>query len=79
MLENGKGHFFGKVLINEEDFFDQTSKLKKALPDDLKKAERLSRDSDRVVSGAHSEAQRLLGEAQGEYATVGDRFPRPQE
>lgn len=72
-MDNGKFHLFGKVLISEEDFYDLTHKLKKALPEDLKKADKLSRDSDRVVSGAHSEAQRLLGEAQGEsQRVVGD-------
>jgi hypothetical protein len=47
LVENGKGHVFGKVFIDEQAFFIQTSKLKKALPDDLKKAERVTRDSDR--------------------------------
>lgn len=66
LVENGKGHFFGRVMIDEEAFFDQTSKLKKALPEDLKKAERVSRESDRVVTGAHNEAQRLVADAQAE-------------
>ena len=51
----------------------QTAKLKKALPDDLKKAERVTRDSDRVVSGAQTEAQRLVSDAQSEaQRMVGD-------
>lgn len=66
MVENGKYHVFDKVFIDEQAFFIQTSKLKKALPDDLKKAERVTRDSDRVVSAAQNEAQRMVGEAQGE-------------
>lgn len=59
-------HYFGKTFIDEQAFFVQTSKLKKALPDDLKKAERVTRDSDRVVSAAQNEAQRMMGEAQNE-------------
>jgi cell division septum initiation protein DivIVA len=66
LVENGKGHMFGKVFIDEQSFFIQTSKLKKALPDDLKKAERVTRDSDRVVSHAQNEAQRMVQEAQAE-------------
>ena len=66
LVDNGRAHVFGKVVIDEQAFFVQTAKLKKALPDDLKKAERVTRDSDRVVSGAQSEAQRMLSDAQGE-------------
>lgn len=66
LVENGKYHVFDKVFIDEQAFFIQTSKLKKALPDDLKKAERVTRDSDRVVSAAQNEAQRMVGEAQSE-------------
>lgn len=65
-MENGKGHLFGRVFIDEEAFFDQTAKLKKALPEDLKKADKVARDSDRVISGAHNEAHRLVGDAQSE-------------
>lgn len=73
LVENGKGHVFGKVFIDEQAFFIQTSKLKKALPDDLKKAERVTRDSDRVVTQAQNEAHRMVTEAQTEaQRLIGD-------
>lgn len=73
MVENGKAHVFGKVWINEEEFFDQTSKLKKALPQEIKEAEKIRRDSERIMNGAHNEAQRLITDAQNEaQRLVGD-------
>ena len=72
LVENGKGAF-GKRVINEEEFFVLLTRLKSALPEDLKKAERLARDTDRVVSSAQGEAQRVLSEAQSEaQRLVGD-------
>ena len=44
LIKNGKYLVFDKVFIDEQAFFIQTSKLKKALPEVLKKAERIVRD-----------------------------------
>lgn len=59
-------HLAGKVWIDEEAFFVQTSKLKKALPENIKKADRIEKDSERMVTGAQHEAQRLISESQRE-------------
>ena len=70
LVEEGKGHFMGKVWIDESAFFVQTSKLKKALPDDLKKAARVTQDSTRVVTQAQTEATRTVEDARAEAARL---------
>ena len=65
IVEEGKG-FFGKKLINEEEFFTKIARLKSVLPEDIRNAEKLARDTDRVVKSAQSEAQRLVADAQQE-------------
>jgi len=73
LVDNGKYHVFGKVVIDEQAFFVQTSKLKKSLPENIKKADRIEKDSERMVSGAQTEAQRLVSDAQTEAQTlIGD-------
>ena len=70
IVHDSKMHVFDKVLIDENAFYLQISKLKKALPQDIQKAERLTRDTDRVLSGAQSEAHRLVTDAQSEAQRV---------
>jgi vacuolar-type H+-ATPase subunit H len=60
----------GKVWIDESAFFVQTAKLKKALPDDLKKAARVTQDSTRVVTQAQTEATRTIEDARAEAARL---------
>ncbi len=66
IVENGKGRFFGKVVIDEEAFYMLTTKLKKSLPRDLQEADRVTRQSTQIMSGAETEAGRLLEDAQEE-------------
>jgi hypothetical protein len=44
LVDQGKAHIFGKVFIDEQEFFIQTAKIKDALPADLKKVDALLRD-----------------------------------
>ena len=66
LVSDGKWRFFHKVWIDEDQFYVQTGKLKKALPENIKKADRIEKDSERLVTGAQHEAQRLIAEAQRE-------------
>lgn len=67
LVESSKGFPLSKhKMVDEDTFFVLTTRLKSALPDDIKKAEQLSRDSDHVVKSANSEAQRLVTDAQQE-------------
>jgi len=73
LVENGRSLMgFGRI-VHEEEFFVLTQRLRSALPEDIRKAEQLSRDSDHVVKSASSEAQRLVTDAQQEaQRLVGD-------
>ena len=53
-------------MVDEDQFYVLTTQLRKALPEDIKKAELLARKSEQVVSTATNEAQRMVSDAQNE-------------
>lgn len=53
-------------IVDEDAFFVLTQRLKNALPEDIKKAEKLARQSEQVVTSANSEAKRMVTDAQSE-------------
>ena len=60
-------------IVDEDAFFVLTQRLKNALPEDIKKAEKLARQSEQVVTSANSEAKRMVTDAQNEAQhLVGD-------
>jgi cell division septum initiation protein DivIVA len=65
LVQEGK-HVLGKVVINEEEFYIQVTKLKKALPKSLDEAQKITREAERILSGAKNEANRLMSDAQSE-------------
>jgi vacuolar-type H+-ATPase subunit H len=66
LVEDSKHHYFGRTVIDEGEFYMHTQSLRKALPDDLEKARRVTRDSSRVVIQAKEQAERTVSEAQAE-------------
>ncbi len=71
LVQEGK-HVLGKVVINEEEFYIQVTKLKKALPKSLDEAQKITREAERILSGAKNEAGRLMSEAQSESKRMVD-------
>ena len=66
LVENSR-HFFNKAWgIDLEEFYILTNKIKASLPDDVRKATRLTKDSQRIVDEAHSEAEQVLERAKKE-------------
>jgi len=60
LVENSR-HFFNKAWgIDLEEFYILTNKIKATLPDDVRKATRLTKDSQRIVDEAQMEAQQIL-------------------
>lgn len=54
-------HFFNKAWgIDLEEFYILTNKIKASLPDDVRKATRLTKDSQRIVEDARLEAEQIL-------------------
>lgn len=55
---------FGRSLwINTDQFFLQTNKIRTFLPEEMKQASRLSRDSERLVEQAEAHAETIVVEA----------------
>lgn len=66
-LVEGSRHFFNKAWgIDLEEFYILTNKIKASLPDDVRKATRLTKDSQRIVEEARMEAEQLLDRARKE-------------
>jgi cell division septum initiation protein DivIVA len=66
LVENSR-HFFNKAWgIDLEEFYILTNKIKMALPDDVRKATRLTKDSQRIVEEARLEAEQILERARKE-------------
>lgn len=57
-------------MVNEDEFFNLSHRLKGSLPEDIKKAEKLAREGQQVVTTARSEAQRTMTDAQNEAQNV---------
>lgn len=66
LVEDSKHHYFGRTVIDEAEFYNHTTSLRKALPDDIEKARRVTRDSSRVVIQAKEQGERTVSEAQAE-------------
>jgi len=69
------------VGLDREEFFELTSKIRASLPDEVRKAHRVTSESERIVGGAREaaeatvndaqqEAQRLLQNSQGQAEKV---------
>lgn len=66
-LVGGSRHFFNKAWgIDLEEFYILTNKIKASLPDDVRKATRLTKDSQRIVEEARMEAEQVLERARKE-------------
>jgi vacuolar-type H+-ATPase subunit H len=66
-LVEGSRHFFNKAWgIDLEEFYILTNKIKASLPDDVRKATRLTKDSQRIVEEARMEAEQILERAKKE-------------
>ena len=56
--------------VDEEKFFTLLNKLRASLPEDLKKASRIARESDRILAEAHEQAAQILAEVQEQAALL---------
>jgi len=54
------------VWVDLDEFFELTRRIKANLPDEIKRAARVSREGNRIVDDAREEARRLLTEARAE-------------
>lgn len=63
----GSKQVMNKALwVDLDEFFARTNKIRASLPEEMKRANRISRESQRILEDAREEARRLLEEARAE-------------
>jgi len=66
-----KWHAFQRAWgVSEERFFTLLNRLRASLPEELKQASRIAKESDRILAEAHEQAGRILAEAQEQAALL---------
>ena len=58
------------LLINEEEFLRIVEQLRVWVPDELKQAQRIRQERDRIIDQASREAQRIVAEARSAPGSV---------
>jgi len=66
LVENSKTRFVGRVVIDEEAFYVQTTRLRKTLPDIIKQASEIVKKREDLLGNAEGDANRMLSDAQEE-------------
>jgi vacuolar-type H+-ATPase subunit H len=56
------------LVINEDDFLDVIDQMRTAIPKEIKQAERVQQERDRMIAQAEEEADRIVQLAQEEAA-----------
>ena len=66
-LVEGALHLFNKaVMVDLEEFFVLTNRIRASLPDEVKRASRVNVDSDKIVAAAREDALHLVEQAKEE-------------
>ena len=76
MLEEsiaGGKSFFGKKTIDKEKAIEIISEIRLNLPDDLKKAEWISKERQKIIYGAEEEAKEIIAKAHIEAKKLVER------
>jgi hypothetical protein len=60
------------LVINEDDFLDVIDQMRTAIPKEIRDAEKVERERDRLIAQAQEEAERVVKMAQEEAETVLD-------
>lgn len=63
-------HFLTKTLIDTEEFYALTKRIKDALPEDVKAADRITREADHIVRSAREQANHIIDESRAEASRI---------
>lgn len=70
MVRNGR-HILGRWVIVDEDLFaTKLHRMRASLPDEIRKAMEIQRESERYLRAAREEAQRIVEEAKREAEKI---------
>lgn len=65
-VEGSKQVMNKALFVDLDEFFARTNRIKAAVPDEIKRAARITRESQRIAEDAKEEARRILEEARAE-------------
>lgn len=65
LVEDSK-KFMGFVRLDEDEFFMLVSKLRASLPEDVRRAGKITQNSDKIMEAAQSEAEMAIDSAHGD-------------
>jgi vacuolar-type H+-ATPase subunit H len=57
-----------RTLIDEHDFLDIIDQMRIAVPEEIKKARRITQEHDQIIAQAKTDAERIITEAQEQAA-----------
>jgi vacuolar-type H+-ATPase subunit H len=60
--------FTSNVILNRDQFFDIINQMRISIPEEVKKAQRVHRERDRVIAQANEEAERIIALANEQAA-----------
>jgi hypothetical protein len=60
------------LVINEDDFLDVVDQMRTAIPKEIKEAEKIQRERDRMIAQAEEEAERIVQLSQQDAAKLVD-------
>jgi cell division septum initiation protein DivIVA len=70
-LVDGSRHLFGQALwVNLDQFFSLTQNIRQHLPEDIRRANKVARDCEKIVEQARGEAERIRAEAAGDAERI---------
>ena len=67
-----KIRFSNKVMVDEDELLDLIDQLRTAIPDELRQAKRMLTEREKILSNAHSEAERLVQQAEQDASSIVD-------
>jgi cell division septum initiation protein DivIVA len=60
------------LVVNEDDFLDVIDQMRTAIPKEIKEAEKIQRERDRMIAQAEEEAERIVQLSQQDAAKMVD-------
>ncbi len=60
----------GRVLLDSDELLELVDKIRNAVPEEVKRAELVSTEKDRLITEGHQRAERLIAQAKEQAATM---------
>ena len=64
--------FTSNLIINEDKFLDIIDHMRTSIPEEVKRAQRIERERERIIAQAHEEAERIVALAREQAAELVD-------